>query len=453
MTKLSSVLRAKAIEHKELVDSWSTKELAIQSELQKPEERLSEKIAQDTQFSGIVSLGIGKEFHERTKIAKKDIDRFALIYSMGRTKLRAEIRKRLIPVMKRGYEWESPQSRRLRKSYMEKADLLFTNFDNCELNSEFFQEGAAIEISEVLGKTLEHLEFCSAAGLVDKKPRARKNGRGADGVYFQEFYNRGTRIVLFGVFDGLAEGKEDDSKAAPLAIRILKEYSGKIKNAKNPEDIKQILTAYANEADATISESMNNLGGVTASIGVVVGKSLTYMNIGDSRIYAVSLAGVPRVKKITTDDGISGAIDAGASIPVQEFMRESTFPYLYLGSFSQQINGRYSGKRVLHQGFSLRSPNIGTVELEEYDLLLGMTDGIWKHMPMMVEQNGTVADTKCEIPMAEVIRSFPSKKPKDMVESIHKYAKLNMSGKPMKIMGEYSVLPSSEDIGLLAVSI
>jgi len=454
MTKLSAVFRAKALEHKELVEKWEMREPSLPSlEVQRPEIRTAERIIEDVQYSGIVARGIGKELYERTKVAKRDVDRFALIYSMSKTKFRNDVKIRLIPIMKRGYAWESPQSRKLRQQYVTKADQLFGMFDNCELDPEFFSEGADMEISTALSKTFENLEFCSAAAMVDKKPRKRKNDRSGDAVFFQELYHRGERSVLFGVFDGLVEGKGDESAPSALAIKILRGYVEKIRSTKNSGDIQQLLTEYANEADATISETMNNLGGTTASIGVIIGKEMTYLNIGDSRIYAVSVAGVPIVKKITTDDGISGAVEKGAIIPASEFMRESAYPYLYLGSFSQQIQGRYSGKRVLHQGFKLRSPNIGTVRLDDYDIVLGVTDGIWRHLPMRVEEHGHVMDANCELSASEVIRSFKSKRPKEFVESLHEYARMNMGSAPRKIREGFSILPSPGDTGIIAVSI
>ncbi|MFA6530836.1 MAG: PP2C family serine/threonine-protein phosphatase [Candidatus Micrarchaeia archaeon] len=457
MTMLSTSIRAKALEHKELVEQWGKKELvgkaAKSAGIQRPETRTTERVMEDVQYTGIVTRGVGKEFHERTAIAKKDVDRFALIYSMSKQKFQADIKNRLIPIMRRGYAWESPQSRRLREQYMTKADKIFTMFDNCDINAEFFSEGAAIEIHSVSSKSMEDLEFCSAAGIVDKKPRKRKNDTSGDAVFFQELTQRGERAIMFGVFDGLVEGRGSESEASALAIKILKEYVEKIRDTRSHEDIQALLTQYANEADSTISETMNNLGGTTASIGVVSGKQMTYLNIGDSRIYAVSLAGIPVVKKITTDDGIAGAVERGACIPLQEFVREAAFPYLYLGSFSQQINGRYAGKKVLHQGFTLRAPNIGTINISDYDMILGVTDGVWKHLPMKVEEKGFLVDANCELTASELIRGFKSKKPKDMVESLHEYARSNMNAGIVKVKNNYSVVSSPEDIGIVAVSV
>jgi serine/threonine protein phosphatase PrpC len=449
---MSSAIRAKAIEHKELVERWSEKEALHAVEVMKPEQMLTQRVIGDVHYSGIVARGIGRELYERTKVVKKDVDRFALIYSMGKVKFKAEVKRRLIPIMKRGYAWESTQSRKLRQQYVKKADNLFGMLDMCELNPEFFKDGAAIEISGVHAKTFESLEFCSAAGMVDKKPRKRKEDISGDAVYFQELYLRGQRGLLFGVFDGLVEGRGDESAPSVLAIKILKEYADRISQTKSTEDIQELLIQYANEADATISEMMKNTGGSTASIGVLVGKQLTYMNIGDSRLYAVSLAGVPLAKKITTDDGICGAIERGASIPVNEFMRESAYPYLYLGSFSQQIRGRYTGKKVFHQGFRLRSPNIGTIDLSNYDLVLGMTDGAWRHLPLKVEDRGMVTDASCELTLGDAARSFNYSSPKDFVESLHSYARLNMNGNSLR-KNDYAVLPSPGDMGIIAASI
>jgi serine/threonine protein phosphatase PrpC/protein-tyrosine-phosphatase len=448
------VFRAKSIEHEALVKKLEEQPKesfrgakTTSAGIQKPEERLNERVLSDMQFRGIVTRAVGREFHERIHIAKQDIDRFALVYSMDKSRFRAQVRARLIPLMKRGHQWESPQSRRLRCDYFESADKLFGMFDNCELNSDFFTEGAAIEIAGVPSLKMEYLEFCSAAGLVDKKPRKRKEDPAGDALFFQELFHRGERAALFGVFDGLVEARGDESKPSGIAVRILKEYVERLRDTRNSDDILKLLISYANEADSEISSCMNNLVGSTASVGVLVGKKLTYLNVGDSRIYAASFANGARVKKITTDDGVGGALEAGASMPLSDFMREAEYPYLYLGSFSQQVRGRYSGKRVFHQGFTLKSPNIGTIDLSGYDLVFGVTDGVWNQVPLTLGRDGCITEAGSEQAMARVLDGFGKRSPKEFVESLYDYAKRSMAGNAK------SRKAAARDAGIVALTV
>ncbi len=215
------------------------------------------------------------------------------------------------------------------------------------------------------------------------------------------------------------------------------------------------MIEYANETDQKIGESMNNFGGSTASIGVVFGKTLVYLNIGDTRIYAVSFAeGKPKVKKITFDDGISSAIELGAGLPLSEFTMESGYPHLYLGSFSQQMYSRYSGKRNMHQGFRLKHPNIGIVNLDGYDMVFAVTDGIWRQFPLRLNPGNIVTDSACEESAGGIIRMHGCKNPKDLVESLHLHAITNMKmNMPRHMANGYCISPTSEDMGALAFSI
>jgi serine/threonine protein phosphatase PrpC len=453
MTRLSSLIQAKVAKHRELIERWDKKERP--SPLQRPEHRINDRIMANIRHKGVVSLGVGKEFHERARIAKGDIDRFALLYSMGKGKFKSKVKMKIVPIMKRGYTWEDYQSSKLRQEYHRSADEVFGMFDTCDLNTETFSDGASIELHSALSKSSEYLEFCSAAGIVDKKPRKRKEDKGGDAVFFKEMYSNGKRMALFGVFDGLADKRGDESGASALAMEMLKNYSERIKSTRGSEEIKELLNEYANEADIKIGESMNNFGGTTASIGVVFGKTLIYLNIGDTRIYAVSFkSGKPSVKKITFDDGISSAVELGAGLPASEFSLEAGYPHLYLGSFSQQIYSRYSGKRVMHQGFRLKHPNIGAVNLDGYDMVFAVTDGIWKQFPLLVAPGNIVKDSACEESAGDIIRMHGCKGPKDLVESLHLHAITNMkSNMPRHLANNYCIMPVSEDMGAVAFSI
>ncbi|MBI2079935.1 hypothetical protein HYT84_04155 [Candidatus Micrarchaeota archaeon] len=453
MTRLSNALRASLLEHKELLESWEKKEPEA-ANVQRPEERVVSRALEDIQFRGIITRGIGKEFWERIKLSKKDFDRFALIYKMNPSKFRVEVRRRLIPVMKRGYDWESTQSRRLRREYMTKTDHLCELLDQCDINDDFFADGALIEIAGSVDKTSEYLEFCSAAAVVDKKPRKRKEDASGDAVFFQELFQRGKRSAIFGVFDGLAErdGKISDRSASSLAIRLIRDYTEKIRNTQSLEEITDLLVKYANEADATISESTDGMGGTTASVGILMGKRLAYMNIGDSRIYGVSMNGDVKVDKLTVDDGVSGVVERSGSLNIQDFWREASYPYLFLGSFSQKIHGKYGGKRVLHPSFVLKSPNIGIIDVSNYDMLLSVTDGFWRHLPFALKGE-RITDTSGVKGLTELLSTFSKGSPLAFAESLHDYAKKSMSVSKIKRTRNSIIIPSPGDIGILAMSV
>lgn len=458
MTKLSHAVRAKVLEHRMLVEQIEKKEfglaqLSAQDELQQPEIRLHERVLSDIQYKGIVARAVGKSFEERCFVAKKDMDRFALIYNMDRARSRVDVMNRLIALMKKGHAWESSQSRRLRRQYKEKAAQLLDMLDRCDFNEEFFADGAVIELADITELTSEHLEFCSASAIVDKKPKKKGEVKSGDAAFFQELYHRGKRAAVFGIFDGFVDGKGEESKPSMLALGVLKEYVEKLRNVEDANQILHILTKYANEADATISDSMTNFGGATASVGVVFGKRLAYLNLGDSRIYGVSTdrGTGASVTKLTTDDGICGSIDKGIHINESVFSREAEFPHVYVGSFSQQIRGKYSGKRVLHPEFRLRSPNIGLADLTDLDMLVAMSDGVWRQLPFRCK-NGAITAASGEETIAELINSIDRPNPQKVATSIYEHARGQMFGKK-KIIGDYLSMPSPEDSAVVALSI
>lgn len=453
MTSLSGALRTKMLEQKQLIESWEKKNLEI-NDIQKPEQRIVEKALSDIQFRGIITRSIGKEFWERVRIGKKDFDRFAILFKLNPGKFRSEMTKRLIPIMKRGYDWESQQSKRLRREYIKKSDHLVELLEQCDINDEYFADGAVIEIIGPTEKYSEYLEFCSAAAIVDKKPRKRREDKSGDAVFFQELFQRGKRSAIFAVFDGLSEKNSGvtDNLSSELAVRLLREHSEGIKNTKSMEDVIELFVRYANEADATISEATEGFGGTTASVGVLIGKQLAYMNIGDSRIYGVSTKGEVKVEKLTTDDGVGAMVERSGSLSLQDFWRESAYPYLYLGSFSQKIQGRYAGRKVLHPSFVLKNPNVGIVDVSNYDMLITTTDGFWRHLPMETKGERVTDATGINF-LREMISSNPKGSPLEFAEMLHHYSRENMNLPRLKKTREGTVIPNPGDLGIVVTSV
>ncbi|MBI5051621.1 hypothetical protein HZC08_02570, partial [Candidatus Micrarchaeota archaeon] len=127
-------------------------------------------------------------------------------------------------------------------------------------------------------------------------------------------------------------------------------------------------------------------------------------------------------------------------------------PYLYLGSFSQKIHGKYAGSRVLHPSFVLKAPNVGIVDVSDYDLLISATDGFWRHLPMMTTGE-RVSDASGVSTLKELFTDSPVGSPLDFAEMLHSYSRANMNLQKIKKGRNSVVIPNPGDLGITVVSI
>ncbi len=266
--------------------------------------------------------------------------------------------------MKKGRKWEDGESRKLRTQYVKKShDLLDIlskfKFEGMAKSEEIFLRGDAI-----FDKASAYLDFASAVALVDKGPRKRKTTKASGSVYFKEVYLNGGRGALFGLFDGFDE-RGLESLPSSLAVGMLRESSNGI---GNEAAVLSFLESFARKADAGISESVKGFCGTGATCGLVIGKKLYYINIGNNRIYGVRLSG--EAEKVVGEE-------VGDFAGKEELYSQMKYPYFYLGGFTQRIKGKRSF-RVVHTDFKLRPPHIGIVDVSQYANLFVASSGVWK---------------------------------------------------------------------------
>ncbi|MFA5050322.1 MAG: hypothetical protein WC501_04915 [Candidatus Micrarchaeia archaeon] len=417
----------------------------IEDNFQKIEERFKQEALENIYYKSLITLALGKEFSERTNISKNEVERFTLLYSTDSDEIEKGTYKSIIPIQKMGFSWQSPQSSNLRRKYKVSAEKMFERLELCNFGSNF--ESGKIELFNIPYKTIDYLDFSSAAAIVDKRPRKRKDHNSGDAVYFRDFYMDGKRALLFGVFDGVSfVNSNSDEKSSAILLSLFKKYFNSV-GFSNEETLFSLFKSFLNTAENELSK-LNCQCGASMSIGIVCEKTLYYLNIGDTRIYSISFGNEVLAKKITTDDGMAGIVQKGGKVDYQEFYSQLSAPQMYTGSFSQNVSGK---KRVMGN-ISIAPQNIGKISLENSDFLFVCTDGFWANLPFLFDGEN-ILDASGKQIIEILLEKSRLRNPKQILELFYNYSKGNMKLKSTAKFKNSIIRPNQQDIGLLGFSI
>ncbi len=162
---------------------------------------LKQTMLNDIQFKGIIARAVGKPFEERHSISEDDLLSFVISSeNVSSSELLERLRVLLLPIAKKGERWESVVSRRLRRSYMEKAEQL-VNKVSALTSGMNLGEAFSIEGWKSFSSESRFAEFSEAGGFVLKTPRKRKSSPLSTSLFFQERYVRGKRRCVFGLLE------------------------------------------------------------------------------------------------------------------------------------------------------------------------------------------------------------------------------------------------------------
>ncbi len=431
--------------HRQLQD----KEEKLKKNIFKKEERITEgisiasiagyaeKVLSDVQYAGILARVVGKDFEKRM-VDVKDFEKFVSVYNIDPKGTKARTIMGLIPIYKKGYQWHSIHSKRLRNKYMEKARMLFNTAERVDINSLFMASAIEIYGKDVLKAEERGTEFNNAYAVVEKKPRKRRASRPSVSLLLQEMYFGKRRIVAFGMFDGIKEGRDREHEISSFALDIFKSYLELFREKPDEENALDLLRSFAKEADALISERFE--GGCEALAGFVFGDRAVVLKIGNLRLYGISES----VRCFTADDGISGMLEFEEKVTKEEFLKERGIPFVYLGGFSQKINGKIM--KVLLSEFTLGKTNLFSLDISGFDMLVAMNKGVWMNAPFR-EENGNVVDTSAERWFFELSNGGCRK----TTQNIMRAAKQNMNIYEEK--DGLVVKGSAQDTGVLAFAV
>jgi hypothetical protein len=398
----------------------------------------AEKVLSDAQYAGILARVVGKDFEKRM-VDERDFERFVSMYGIDPAITRARTIMKLIPVYKKGYKWHSIHSRRLRKKYMEKAEMLFNIAERIDLNSLILGDSIEIYAKDVLKTEERGTEFNNAYAVVEKRPRKKRTSRPSVSLFYREMYFAKQRIVAFGIFDGMKEGKAKEHDISSFTLDVFKSYTELFRTKPNEGNGLSLLESFAKEADALISERFD--GGCEALAGFVFGNKADVLKIGSQRLYGISGS----AKCLTTDDGISGLVEIGERVSTREFLKERKVPFAYLGGFSQRVNGKNILK-VLHSEFKLGKTNLFSIDISGFDMLVAVNKGVWMNAPFK-EEKGDVVDATAEGWISE----FSNGGCKKTAQNIAKAARKNMGVHEEK--DGFIINGSVEDTGVLAFAV
>lgn len=400
----------------------------------------AEKVLGDVQYTGILARVLGKDF-ERRIVDAKDFEKFASVYNIDPRGTRVRTIINLIPIYKRGYKWHSIHSKRLRKKYMEKAKMLFNIAERVDINSIFIAGGIEIHGRDVLRKEEGGTEFDNAYAVVEKKPRKRRTSGSSISLLLHEMYFGRRRVITFGMFEGINEGKIKEHEISSFALNIFKSYVELFRANPNEADALELLDSFSKEANMLISERFG--AGCEALAGFVFGNRAAVLKIGNLRLYGIS--DLAKCKCFTTDDGVSGLVEFGEKVTKAEFFKERGIPFAYLGGFSQKINGRNITK-VLHREFALGKTNLFSLDISGFDMLIAANKGMWMNAPFM-EEKGMIVDTYAEKWFYELCNGGCRK----TAQNISMAAKKNMAVHEEK--DGWIVKGSPQDIGVLVFGV
>lgn len=386
--------------------------------------KTANEVLQDVQYKGIVARAIGKRFEEREFINEKDLEKLMMLSELNPNFTKA-VEVKLIPIMKKGKKWEDKESRKLRKHYIKKSHELFDILSKFKFEGILKSEEIFLNSGNIYDKTSAYLDFASAVALVNKGVRKRNYTKVSCSIYFREIYLSGTRGVIFGLFDGFDE-RGMEYLPSSIAVNSFREFSkGLVKEA----ELLPMLEQFARNADARISENVKGFTGTSATLGVVLGKKLYYINVGNNHIYGVDALG--KVEKIVGDELVGFG-------NIEQLHSELKYPYLYLGGFTQRMKGKKSF-RIIHTDFKLKAPYIGSMNISRFANIFVVNSGVWKSA--LSFENGNVRFE--EQKFSEVLSK--ARNPLNAVERMNMQVKNAMKSAPDK-----SIV---DDIGMLYFSV
>ena len=174
---------------------------------------------------------------------------------------------------------------------------------------------------------------------------------------------------VFVVCDGMG-GHKGGKTASELTVNILLEQ---FDSSNADDDVNDLLLNGAELADKEVSELSDedgNLlnGGSTAAIIVLRGKKLYWLSVGDSRIYIYRSGELVRITN-----------DHTYEVALQENMKAGLITQDF---FNQQID---KGDALISfigvGGMPLIDRSINPITLQTEDVVLIMTDGLYKNIP------------------------------------------------------------------------
>jgi hypothetical protein len=199
-------------------------------------------------------------------IAKKDIDIAATLQRASPQNVECILKRRILPVELRGYEWDSTHSKRLRRSLNSNVRPYMDVLSVC--TEPMSLDMLRIKASETMEFKEKSDHFKDIYMYVEKKPKKRKGESAGISSAFMRMYREGKKYSVGVMVKAVSENRRMEGDAADkITDELISQLTSRI-GAEGGE-ITGALRSFMREYNVKARETLN----ATVGFGVVVGDS------------------------------------------------------------------------------------------------------------------------------------------------------------------------------------
>jgi hypothetical protein len=264
-------------------------------------------------------------------IGQKDIDMAATLQRSSPQNVESILKRRILPIELRGYEWDSTHSKRLRRSlngdirpYM---DVLSVCTEPMSLDM------VRIRASDTMAFQEKSDGFKDIYMYVEKKPKKRKTESAGISSAFMRMYKEGRKYSVGVMVKAVSENRKMEGDAAD---RITDELISQLTSRIGAEDgeITGALHGFMKEYNVKAREAYNSTVGFSVVLGdssgmhILATKDMSFYRINEGRIESVfrpSAKNIGEDVQVVKGRGRMMYLDMGAvSGPDENRIKEDT---------------------------------------------------------------------------------------------------------------------------------
>jgi|GEM_PF-7092613 len=264
-------------------------------------------------------------------IAKKDIDVAAMLQRTSPQNVECILKRRILPVELKGYEWDSTHSKRLRRSLNSNVRPYMDVLSVC--TEPMSLDMLRIRASETMEFKEKSDHFKDIYMYVEKKPKKRKGESSGISSAFMRMYKEGKKYSVGVMVKAVSENRRMEGDAADqITDELISQLTSRI--GANEGELTGALRSFMREYNVKARETLN----ATVGFGVVVGdsagmhviatKDMSFYKIEDGRIASVfrpSAKNIGEDVQIVKGKGRMMYLDMGAGAgPDENHIREDT---------------------------------------------------------------------------------------------------------------------------------
>jgi hypothetical protein len=252
-------------------------------------------------------------------VAQKDVDLAATLQRSSPQSVESILKRRIIPVELRGYEWDSTHSKRLRRSLNSNIRPYMDVLSVC--TEPISLDMVRIKASDTLGFQEKSDSFKDMYMYVEKKPKKRKTESAGISSAFMRMYREGRRYSVGVMVKAVSENRRMEGDAADrITDELISQLTCRI--GTNGGEMIGALRSFMTEYNVKARETFNSTVGFGVMIGssegmhVMATKDMSFYRIDGGRIESVfrpSAKNIGEDVQIVRGKGRMMYLDMGAS--------------------------------------------------------------------------------------------------------------------------------------------